>query len=232
MISLWWIDLDDSRALQCDVARELSIAERERAEQFRFDAHRDRWLAGRLALRRILARELGVVPRGLAFDTLAHGKPILTSEYAATLEFNMSHSLSCALVGVMRGAALGVDVEAVERIADIHAIAERNFAEEERAQLFALADAEQAEGFYRIWTRKEAYIKAIGSGLGHALNRFAVTIEADPCAFIHLDGDRSAADRWSLLHVEPPHGSAAFVGAVAAPRANERVENRVFDWTE
>lgn len=232
MISLWWIDLDDSRALQGDPARELSAAERERAEKFRFDAHRDRWLAGRIALRRILARELGTMPHDLAFDTLAHGKPILTAEHAAALEFNMSHSLGCAVVGVTRDSALGVDVEAVERITDIRAIAERNFAEEERAQLFALAEAEQVEGFYRIWTRKEAYIKAVGTGLGHALDRFAVTVEPDPCAFIHIDGDRSAANQWSLLHLQPPRGSSAFVGAVAAPRADERVDSRIFDWSE
>lgn len=231
MISLWWIDLDDRRALQADAVHDLTAAERERAERFRFDRHRTRWLAARVALRRILARELGVALRDIAYDTLAHGKPTLGGAHAGALEFNLSRSGGCALVGVTRDVALGVDVEAVKPIADIHAIAVGHFAAEERERLFALAPTDQVEGFYRIWTRKEAYIKATGTGLAQPLDRFAVSLEPDPCAFIHLDGNRSAAREWSLLQVVPPEGGGAFVGAVAAPRAGERVEIRTFAWT-
>lgn len=227
MIPVWSIDLDDARALRDGSVEELSTAERERAERFRFDRDRDRWLAGRIALRRILARELGVATQDIAYGTLARGKPFLSGVTAGRAEFNLSHAGACALVGISRDAPIGVDVEFVKPMDDLADVAERHFAVEERAALFALPREEQLAGFYRLWTRKEAYIKAIGTGLGHALDRFAVSLTPEPCRFIHLDGDRTASESWSLLHLTP---RAEFVGAVAVPRAGARVQLRDFDW--
>lgn len=236
MIPVWAIDLDDPRALDADGVESLSPEERERGQRFRFDRTRDRWLAGRIALRRILARELRVLPRDVEYRTAERGKPSLAGRHAGALEFNLSHSGGCALVGISRGAPLGVDVEQVSPIDDIHAVAESHFATEERDRLFALEGDAQVEGFYRYWTRKEAYIKAIGTGLGHALDRFAVSHDVDDCRFLHLDGDDAAARAWTLAHLVPTDafdgaGERRFVGAVALPIAAERVDLRRFDWS-
>src|SRR5690606_18139898 len=112
---------------------------------------------------------------------------------------------------------------------------ERHFAPEECERLFALDGDAQVQGFYRYWTRKEAYIKALGTGLGHALDRFAVTHEPDDCRFLHLDGDDAAARGWTLAHLVPDPaldaaGARRFVGAVALPLAAHRIELRGFRW--
>ncbi len=236
MVPVWAIDLDDPRALRGDGIESLAAEERERAQRFRFEKVRDRWLAGRVALRRILARELHVAPHDLAFRTLEHGKPALAGRHAGALEFNLSHSGGCALVGVSRSAPLGVDVEEVTPLDDLRAVAESHFAPEECDRLFALTGDAQVEGFYRFWTRKEAYIKALGTGLGHALDRFAVTHEPDDCRFLHLDGDDAAARGWTLAHLDATEaldgaGERRFVGAVALPSVAERVEVRRFNWS-
>ena len=236
MVPVWAIDLDDPRALRGDGVESLSVDERERARRFRFDKMRARWLAGRVALRRILARELRVRPEEVEYRVLEHGKPALAGPHAAALEFNLSHSGACGLVGTSREVPLGVDVEEVTPIDDIRAVAERHFAPEECECLFALEGAAQVEGFYRYWTRKEAYIKALGTGLGHALDRFAVTQEPDDCRFLHLDGDAAAARGWTLAHLRPSDaldgaGERRFVGAVALPIAAARVELRRFSWS-
>lgn len=231
MIPVWAIDLDEKRALRGDAVRALSVAERARADRFRFERDRERWIVGRLAQRMILARELDADLAEIEYVTGVNGKPSLAGRHEGALEFNLSHSGSCGLLGITRGAALGVDVEEVHPMEDIRAIAERHFAPEEQERLFALPVPEQEEGFYRLWTRKEAYIKAIGTGLGHALDRFAVTQDLEPCRFVHLDGDVEAATGWSLLHLQVRPG---FVGAVAIPRVGEQAELRqfLFEWSE
>lgn len=234
MIPVWWIDLDDASALQGDATRMLSVGERKRAERFRFEKHRERWLAGRIALRRILADELDVACGEIEYDTGVHGKPSLGGKLSGELEFNLSHSGGRALVGIARGAALGIDVEQIHLMEDLHAVAERHFAAEERERLFCLPESEQVPAFYRLWTRKEAYIKAIGTGLGHPLDRFAVTGETERCEFVHLDGDAEAARQWSLVHIDPHCGEArdgdGFVGAMAIARPQETMAFRRFAW--
>lgn len=236
MIPVWWVDLDDPIALRDGGARSLSVAERERAERFRFERHRERWLAGRIALRRILSRELAVDPAEIAYERGVHGKPAIAGKHAGTLEFNLSHSGGRALVATTRGVELGVDVEEIHPMEDMRDVAERHFALEERERLFAMPPEEQLYGFYRLWTRKEAYIKAIGTGLGHPLDRFAVTEGVPRCRFVHLDGDAEAAVGWSLVHIDPPGvvspDGAGFVGAMAIPRPGESVELRTFRWTD
>jgi 4'-phosphopantetheinyl transferase len=191
-------DLDDSA---------LSPAERARAARFVFDVHRRRFSAARAALRRILAAHLGTTPAAIVFTELAHGKPAV-----AGLEFNLSHSDELAVIAVTRDAPLGVDVERVRDVPDALAIAEHYFAPGERAALAAAPAAERARAFLRCWTRKEAFIKAIGEGLSHPLQRFEVALDA--ARFIAIDGSEAAAARWSLVALEPAPG---YIGALAVP---------------
>jgi 4'-phosphopantetheinyl transferase len=237
MIPVWWVDLDDPRALlRADRLRLLSGAERARADRFRFEKHRARWLAGRIALRHVLADALGTDAGSIAYAVGPHGKPSLTGDHAGALGFNLSHSGGCALIAVATSTELGVDIEEIHPMEDLRDVAERHFAAEERERLFSLPEDEQVPCFYRIWTRKEAYIKAIGTGLGHPLDRFAVSDEPNRCRFLHLDGDDRAAARWSLLHLDPPDthlsGDRCFVGALAVERVGVSVGSRWFEWSE
>lgn len=216
MITVWRIPLDPSVPPTDRGIATLSDDERARAARFRFDQDRNRWLAAHVAMRRILADELGVAPERIAYAHGPKGKPSLAAPEDTGLEFNLSDSADLALLAVSHDGPLGVDVEHVARIPDIRAIAASHFAPEERDRLFALSEDEQVDAFYRLWTRKEAYIKAIGTGLTFALDRFAVTLEPASPRLLHVDGDAARAHGWSLVDVSP---GAGYVGALAAPRA-------------
>lgn len=192
----------------------LSADELRRAERLRGGILRRRWMASHVALRRALAVELDVPPQSLEFMTDEGGKPHLAGAHAGALEFSLSHSAALAVVAVSRGTPVGVDVELVESITDSNAVARRHFTHEEWHALDRLAGRERVDAFYRIWTRKEAYIKATGAGLGHALDRFVVSHEPDDARILSIDGDVPAAAAWTLrdLRLDAP-----YVGAVAVP---------------
>jgi len=192
----------------------LSAAERARAARFVFDLHRRRFAAGRTALRRILARHLGVPAETVAFVDQAHGKPAV-----AGLEFNLSHSDELALVAISDGPPVGVDVERLRPVDGALTVAETFFAPSERAELLAAPPAERALAFLRGWTRKEAFIKALGEGMSHPLTRFEVSLGA-AARLLAIDGSAAEAARWSLVALDPAPG---YVGALAAPAPVETV---------
>jgi 4'-phosphopantetheinyl transferase len=152
---------------------ELDAAERDRAARFRFPDVQRRWVAGRAALRRLLERYTGVPAAALRFTRGEHGKPYLAG---SRVYFNMSDSGDVALYAVTLDAEIGVDVERVRDI-DGASIARRFLPEPEAAVVLADPDS-----FFRIWTRREAYLKCIGVGL----RRLDLPIEPG-FSIVHLD---------------------------------------------
>lgn len=209
MITVWCADLDAAGDESV-----LSGAEHARAARLRGDTHRSRWIASHVALRRVLAAALDTMPASLEFTIDEQGKPHLAGEFAGVLEFSLSHSAALALVAVSRAAPVGVDLELIEPVTDIEAVARRHFAPEEARVLERLEGNERVEAFYRIWTRKEAYLKATGAGLGHKLDAFAVSHGRDDARVTQVDGDEATAAIWTLadLRLDGP-----YVGAVATP---------------
>lgn len=203
-----------------DPASVLSRDERERAERLRGGILRRRWIASHIALRQVLATELDVPAQSLEFATDAAGKPRLAGAHGGALEFSLSHSAALAVIAVSRTVPVGADVELVESITDTHAVARRHFSHDEWHALESLAGDERVEAFYRIWTRKEAYIKATGAGLGHALDRFVVSHARDDARIASIDGEETAARDWTLVDLQL---DAPYVGAVAARVPNARV---------
>lgn len=127
--------------------------------RFRFEKDRLRYAVSHAALREILALYAGRAPGQLLFQEEANGKPALDPP---AVSFNLTHSGDLALVAVAPAGRIGVDIEQLRPVADADAIAERLFTPEERE---AAARGGAAE-FFRIWTRKEALVKASGEGLG------------------------------------------------------------------
>ena len=163
-VDIWRIRLDVQGEGQ-DLRGLLSPEEIQRADQFHFENGRRRFIRARAAMRRILGGYIGIAPRKIAFSYGAVGKP----ELAAGLEkfgirFNLSHSGELALLAVTRGLAVGVDVELVNPEFAGREIAERCFSANEARYLLALPVGDRADAFFSIWTRKEAYIKALGAG--------------------------------------------------------------------
>jgi 4'-phosphopantetheinyl transferase len=160
------------------------------------------------------------------FDYAAHGKPSLRATPGAdSLRFNVSNTADVAVVAVAQELDLGVDVEQVRHLEDARALAHRFFAAAERAALDSLPAAELDAAFFRCWTRKEAVLKALGSGLAWPLNQFAVSLAVDAPRVESFQGPTSDDAPWRLLHLVPAEG---YVGALATRGAPVKVHTWSF----
>jgi 4'-phosphopantetheinyl transferase len=157
----------------------LSDEERARRDRFVFDRDRRDFVAAHALVRRMLSRYGETEPADWRFDTDAHGKPSVVPAQAGTppLVFNLSHTHGLVACAVARATALGIDVERVDRMTLGPEIATRYFAAAEIRMLNAQAAERYAERFIELWTLKEAYIKAVGTGLAHPLDSFAFGFE-------------------------------------------------------
>ena len=173
-----WIAAVDGPTLDPNLlAAVLSPDERQRAASFRFEKHRRRYIAAHAALRQILSRYIGKPAEDIVFACNRFGKPFLhDADGMATISFNMSHSGELALAAFARGRSIGADVELIRPVEDFEQIAEAHFTPQEFALLEQGDIASRQRTFYTCWTRKEAYIKAIGKGLSIPLNSIDTSI--------------------------------------------------------
>lgn len=205
-VDLWTWDLDAPVAAAAVAT--LSDDERARAARFVHDRDRRRYVAGRARLRAILADYMGRPAEVLRFRYGAHGKPALDD--AGDLCFNLSHTGDLAALAVTRGHELGVDIERAEPVRED--VASRFFSVREQAALRQAPADDQVRGFHRIWTRKEAFVKALGEGLSTPLAAFAVTLDDDAPALAWREGVPDAPDFWAFAHFEP---RPDVIGAIA-----------------
>jgi 4'-phosphopantetheinyl transferase len=229
-IQLWAVALDPVPEVVERLGLSLSPDEWERARRFRFERHRRRYVVGRGALRALLGGYLGVAPREVAFSYGPRGKPFLAGPAATAsgLSFNLSNSHELALVGFLRGPEIGVDVEFLKPMPDLEQIAERFFSESERVALRRLPAPQKPEGFFNCWTRKEAYLKAVGEGLAAPLDSFDVTLlPGDPPRMLTLKGDADRAARWLLRCFRPERD---YIGALAVEGIAVAAEAAGVDW--
>lgn len=196
----------------------LSPSERERAARFKFDPHRNRFIAGRGWMRWILGRYLGVAPGRIEFEYSSRGKPSLRRDVTTdNLHFNLSHSADLAALAVTRLGEIGVDVECIRSVNRVDDLVARFFSARETELFLRLAETEKPAAFFNLWTRKEAWLKATGEGITGPLSEVEVSFLAgDPARLMALHGDAEKAREWILLEFAPRED---FVGAVAV-RAN------------
>ena len=200
--TLTLLDLDLPRAELDEYRCWLDADECRRASAFRRPVDRDRFVARRGLMRAELARELGVAPQMVRIAADEHGKPFLRDD--SDLAFNLSHSNGLALLATMRGGAIGCDIEWRNPELACPRVAERLFAPEEHEMLTALPPEQWIAGFYNCWTRKEAYVKALGLGLSHPLDAFTVSVApGEPARFT------SDEPGWTLASFEPAPGYQA-----------------------
>lgn len=213
-VQVWSIRLEAAEAQFRTVYAWLAPDEAARAQRFHFEKHRRAFVLGRAALRGLVSRYLGVAPPELTFSYGAKGKPSL-ADAASRLRFNASNSGELAVIAFTEGCELGVDVEHIRPVPDIEKIAERFFSAGETAELLALPEAERTRGFFNCWTRKEAYIKAVGDGFAVGLDSFRVTLQPGSAAqLLELDGSEEAARCWTMHDFIP---APEYVGALAYP---------------
>jgi 4'-phosphopantetheinyl transferase len=212
-VRVWFARLDLPAPVVAGRERRLSSDERARAAAFRFDRDRRRFVAARGFLRGVLGECLGIPPREVTFAYGPHGKPRL-ADPSSGLHFNLSHSGERAACALRRDGEIGVDVEAVRDLDDADDIAARFFSAAEATALRRLTSSgERLAAFFNCWTRKEAYLKALGDGLARPLDGFDVTLlPGEPPRLSRVVDDDEEPARWSLAELDPGPG---YVGAVA-----------------
>jgi 4'-phosphopantetheinyl transferase len=215
-VHLWAVQLDAAAA---DVARflsYLSTEERTRADRFKFDEHRRNFIVSHGVLRVLLARYANLLPMNIRYSYGPKGKPAAEAA-AVSLRFNMAHSGRIAVYALTKGCEIGVDVEHLRPLADMDDIAARFFCDEEARELKETSEPDRIQAFFHCWTRKEAYIKAVGDGLSLPLDQFRVSLKAgEPAQLLSLGRAGAAAERWTMHHFVP---AEEYVGAIAYPDA-------------
>lgn len=231
---LWLVEARGTPSDRAELFQLLSADEQERASRFKSEDARDTAVVSRGVLRQILGETLGCAPESLEFREGEHGKPFLAGKYLGSrLEFNVAHSGDVVLYAVsqamsrivsppeagsvFRGRAVGVDVELKKPSLDVERMAERYFAPGEWQQLRKMVSRqERLASFYRCWTRKEAYLKARGTGLTTKLDAFEVTLlpGVEP-ALVHTEVEDEDASDWTVCDVPVPDGyfAALVVGS-------------------
>jgi 4'-phosphopantetheinyl transferase len=222
-VDVWWIDLHRAAVSLEQYLGCLSAAERERVASFRRDDSRVAFAVTRAVLRRLLAARLAVTAHALRFADRRHGKPCLPDHPA--LEFNVAHTAGLAVVALSRRGPIGVDVERVESHLPIHGLAERCLSTAEIDAFGRLTGDDQVFAFFHAWARKEAFVKALGTGLSHDLASFSVTIAPTEPAM--LLGEPSK--RWELVALD---AGPAYAAALVAPRRAAPCAPRQFTWRD
>lgn len=212
IIDVWSWSLDRSVSEVARLWDMLSAEETMRATRFVKERDAMRFSTGRAYLRLILSHYLDASPHELLLKTNAFGKPQIGASSKPPLQFNLSHSSDKAVLAVCDSFPVGIDIEEIKPITED--VARHFFSARECAALKALPPEHYLHAFYRCWTRKEAFVKAHGTGLMLPLDSFDVAIHADaPPRLERLEGDADAPGRWTLLNLETPDG---FAGAIAA----------------
>ena len=190
----------------------LSVAERHRAHRFVLDRDRRHFIARRAHLRRLLGERLGVPPASVELVYGARGKPALARRFTGSaLRFNLSHCGDLAVYAFSSRTDVGIDVEAIRVVDEADQIAATSFSGREQEMYRGLSAGDKPLGFLNGWTRKEAFVKAIGAGLSYPLDSFDVSLApGEPAKILrveHTDGDGG----WRIGSFFPAPGFLAAV---------------------
>ncbi|HEV8305049.1 MAG TPA: 4'-phosphopantetheinyl transferase superfamily protein [Gemmatimonadales bacterium] len=165
-VHCWCVTLDVPPATSARLYSTLSPDERNRSARLRFARDRQRFIAARGALRDLLGRCLGTRPDAIRFTYNAFGKPELSPEFGSRLRFNLSHSADLALIAITTDAGIGVDIEYIQPRPEYADIARSLFSAAEVDELERVPSHLYPQAFLSCWTKREAYLKARGEGLG------------------------------------------------------------------
>lgn len=222
VVDVWRIWLGRYSGKVEDWCEMLDSHEQAQARRYRFGHLRENFVLRRAAVRQILGVYVDQAPASLVLRPGQNGRPELRHRWglpAEMLDFNLSHSGDLALLAVAQGVRVGVDVEQVDRERPPWEIIGA-LAEGERAALGDLPEPERCEALYRVWVRKEAYLKVCGKGLSVSLDAFEVaTAEQTDCVLLR-DGTGQLDAAWSACNLSLGHD---FCGCVVAAGKDVRV---------
>jgi 4'-phosphopantetheinyl transferase len=210
-IHVWRVRLNQTDGRVQQLQHILSDDERLRAERFHFDRDRRRFIVSHGMLRLIIGDYIDMEPNRLQFYSGHRGKPYLMHSLGnVPLQFNLAHSKGIALYAFTCSREIGIDVEYVRDMPDAEKIALATFSSIENKMLQSLPEYQRKEAFFNCWVRKEAYIKAIGNGLYHALDRFDVSLApGEPARLVSVEGSAEQASCWFMKSLIPEDGYVA-----------------------
>ncbi len=191
----------------------LAEGERARALRMRAGVARNEFVTGRATLRAVLGEMLAIKAREVEIRTGLRGKPLVNG-----VQFSVTHARGLVGLAVCAEGQVGLDVEWVDRTCEAEEIAEMHFAAGERKVMAAAED--RVGEFFRIWTRKEAVVKALGEGLGLSLDGFDVA---------GSDAVEVGGRRVSLEAVEMEKVAPGWVGHVGLVKARPLIRMEVWD---
>lgn len=223
IVQVWEGRLEVDATIEAAARGLLSTREKARADRFVYDHHRRRYTVAQAHLRRILAELRGIHPARVRFRYGEHGKPFLTGGPA----FNQSHSSERVMIGVAARGRLGIDLEKIRTVRLMAEIVRKNLAPDEAALFQRTPDRDRQRMFFRIWTCKEAFLKALGVGLTEPLRSFSV----DPSpgrrsALVRAGEHKEAPADWHVANVPCSRGAEA---AIAIDRRGITVEPLGYD---
>lgn len=209
VVHVWRLRIQDAKSAVDHLRLLLSDEEKERASRFYFEHLEQSFVTARGTLRMILETHTGTPANRIQLRYGEKGKPILATP--SRIRFNVSHSGDLAVFALTSDCDIGIDIEKIRSIPDRHEIANRFFCPEEARELALLGATDQERGFFLCWTRKEAYIKAIGDGLSAPLDAFQVTLKpGERAQFVRFRTDPDLVNQWSLnnLDLDPLYAAA------------------------
>jgi 4'-phosphopantetheinyl transferase len=224
-VDVWICGLEAAAELAGRYQPLLSADEVERAGRYKFDHLREAYILGRGVTRSILARRMDADPRAMRFEYSSYGKPSVVG--VEEWHFNVSHSGSLLVCALTDAGPIGVDVERVRPMPDAAAIAERFFSTTEAQRVLAAPPESVAALFFETWTRKEAFLKATGTGLSRDLHGF--TVSSGPGEIPKLERIEEPDDDpalWTLRAFVP---AESYVSALAVRAPIGEVTLRRFD---
>lgn len=158
----------------------LSDAECNRAEKLKIESSRTQFIITRSLLRRLLATTLHIPPKAIDFSYAQHGKPYINNTIDnKPVQFNVSHSGGYALIALTLNNKVGVDIERLGTKTDYQSLVDRFFSVDEKNGFRKLEEKEKPDLFYRLWVRKESFIKAVGDGVAYGLDKFSVALDSE-----------------------------------------------------
>ena len=232
-VHLWSFDLKLPAIEIKKYKNTLAEDEIARADRFYFEKDRNQSIVTRGCMRAILALYLKTKPAQIDFSYNTYGKPVLATGSLraglhAGLSFNLSHSHEMGMLAVAQTYPVGIDIEFIRDNLDYLEIARRFFSPHEVSELEGLPKNAQKEAFFQCWTRKEAYIKAVGGGLSVPLDSFDVSLKSsEPAALLATRPNPEEASKWELYRLDIP---ANYAGALAIRGKADQL--RYFHWTE
>jgi 4'-phosphopantetheinyl transferase len=211
-VHVWCASLDDAAYPIEAYDKLLTDKERERAKRFVMKRDRNRYVFSKGMLKTLIKSYTGLGPDKLQYLSGPYGKPNLDAGLSkGRLSFNMAESAGYALFAFTQNREIGVDIERIRDIPEIERIVSLFFSEGEQAEFASLPPQEKKQAFFNGWTRKEAFIKALGVGLSMPLSKFGISLAAgNPVSLVYLDKDIASRGQWTILDVSPlPEFSAA-----------------------